>query len=251
MIEHQAIIQILQASGFDDHWRSWISAIFNTGTSSILLNGVPGKKFPCRRGVRQGDPLSPILFVEGADLLQSMINRLVADDIITAPLPIPNTDFPIFQYTDGTLLIMQACPDQLRTLKQLLATFAAITGLSVNYGKTCMMPINLPMERLGELAVVFGCVMGTLPFPYLGLPLGTTRPTIADLAPLCDQVERRMNACARFLDYGGLLTMVQSVLSSLPTHYLSLLKLPKGFFKVFDRARRHSTSFSAVWIFHG
>ena len=78
-----------------------------------------------------------------------------------------------------------------------------------------------------------------MPFTYLGLPLGTTRPTIADLSPLADQVERRRNACSRLLDYGGRLTLVQSVLSSLPTHYMATLKLPKGFIAKFDRARRH------------
>lgn len=101
------------------------------------------------------------------------------------------------------------------------------------------MPLNIDTDRLHSLAEVLGCATGTLPFPYLGLPLGTTRPTIADLTPLAAQVERRMNACARLLDYGGRLTLVQSVLSSLPTHYLCSLKLPKGFIKIFDRARRH------------
>jgi hypothetical protein len=48
--------------------------IMGSGTSAILLNGVPGKVFHCRRGVRQGDPLSPLLFVLTADLLQSIVN---------------------------------------------------------------------------------------------------------------------------------------------------------------------------------
>lgn len=62
-VEHQVILDILFHKGFSQRWISWISNILQSETSAVLLNGVPGKVFHCRRGVRQGDPLSPILFV--------------------------------------------------------------------------------------------------------------------------------------------------------------------------------------------
>src|SRR3954466_2464130 len=55
-VEHEAILQILKAKGFNDHWIRWVKEILSSGSSSVLLSGVPGKQFQCKRGVRQGDP---------------------------------------------------------------------------------------------------------------------------------------------------------------------------------------------------
>jgi mannosylglycoprotein endo-beta-mannosidase len=200
---------------------------------------VAGKKFACKRGVRQGDPLSPLLYVAGGDLLQSMVNKACVRGDFSLPLPIPGADFPIVQYADGTLIILEACERQLLVLKKLLHDFSRATGLRVNYSKSNIMPVNVSNERMVVLAQTFGCSIGTLPFTYLGPPVGTTRPTMHDLTPLMSQIERRLNASARFLGLGGRLQLVNSVLSSLSTYYMCSLKLHKTFIKFCDRARRH------------
>jgi hypothetical protein len=127
-IEHQAIMEVLHHKGFGPKWKQWMQMIMSLGTSSILLNGVPGKVFHCRRGVRQGDPLSPLLFVLAADLLQSIINSALHRGILSLPLPRGGgAEFPIVQYVDDTLLFLEACPRQLILLKSLLNTFAEST----------------------------------------------------------------------------------------------------------------------------
>jgi hypothetical protein len=95
-VEHEMIFQVLRHKGFPEKWVKWIKEVLSSGTSSVLLNGVPGKVFHCRRGVRQGDPLSPLLFVLVADLLQSLMNKAKDMGLLRVPLNVGYTmDFPI------------------------------------------------------------------------------------------------------------------------------------------------------------
>ena len=177
-IEHEAILQVMKCMGFNEKWLRWVKTILSTDTSQILLNGVPGKQFHCRRGVRQGDPLSPLLYMLGSELLQVVVNDLLLQGDITLPIITDDEDFPIIQYADDTLLIMLADLSQVLAMKELLHKFSISTGLKVNYHKSSMVPINVPNDTISLLAVAFGCQVDSLPFTYLGLPLGTTRPKI-------------------------------------------------------------------------
>jgi len=68
-IEHQTILKLIEAKGFGPIWLRRIKNILSSGTSNVLLNGVPRRTIHCKRGVKQGDPLSPLLFVLAADFL--------------------------------------------------------------------------------------------------------------------------------------------------------------------------------------
>jgi hypothetical protein len=172
-IEHEVIIQVMAQKGFPMKWIEWIKDILSSGTSSIMLNGTLGKVFHCKRGVRQGVPLSPLLFVLAADLLQSVINKAKDNVIRHIPLQVGYTfDFPIIQHVDDTILILEACPIQLYALKAILNTFADSTGLRVNYSKSNIYPINITDSELHHLASTFQCQVGAMlshiwAYPYL------------------------------------------------------------------------------------
>jgi hypothetical protein len=134
---------------------------------------------------------------------------------------------------------MQANEDQLVLLKGILHSITLSSGLVVNYHKSCLVPINVSPEKASSLAQTFGCVVGSFPFTYLGLPLGLTKPQVKDYAPLICRIERRLSAASQFLSYAGRLQLVNSVISSLPTYYMCSLKLPLTVIEIIDKHKKN------------
>jgi hypothetical protein len=239
-VEHGYMLKIMESKGFPSKWMHWIESIFTSGTSAVLLNGTPGKVFHCRRGVRQGDPLSPLLFVLAADFLQSILNHAKDIGQITLPLHLNcDSDFPILQYADDTLIFLNGDLNELSNLKDILSSYAESSGLKVNYAKSMMIPINISEERMEILASSFGCSIGSLPFTYLGLPLSSSKPNVADFWPLVSKCERRLVAFSSFLTEAGRLQLTNAVLTALPTFAMCSFLLPKTVINQIDKYRRH------------
>jgi hypothetical protein len=143
--------------GFGSQWLNWTSAILTSVSTSILLNWVLGKNLQCRRGIKQGDQIFPLLFVFAADLLQWIVNKAHTQGLMQLPIPsYGNAVFPIIQYVDDRIILLKASQKELICLKALLETYAQSTGLRVTFAKTGMIPINLsPKRALGSSVVGF------------------------------------------------------------------------------------------------
>jgi hypothetical protein len=78
-----------------------------------------------------------------------------------------------------------------------------------------------------------------MPFTYLGLRLGTTKPTPVEFTPLLTRIGRRLPGISKHLPYNGRLIMVNSVLSALSTFYMCSLKIPPQVIMQIDIFRKH------------
>jgi hypothetical protein len=210
------------------------------GSSQLFLNGVPSKPFKCKRSVRQGDPLSPLLFVMTIDLLQSIINKVYHMNILKHPLSKDyGQDYSIVQYADDTLLILPADARQLLTVKGFLRSFTDSTELRVNFSKSFLVPSNMDDDRATHLPNTIGCSVGTLLFTYLGIPLATTRLTVEEFSPFLNRIKKRMMGLNKLLRYTGRLLLVNSIFSALLTFYMLTLKMPIKILDQVDKYMKH------------
>ena len=89
------------------------------------------------------------------------------------------------------------------------------------------------------LSACFGCATGSLPFTYLGLPLGITKPKIEDFLPLVTKCERRLQGTSIFLSQAGRLQMTNAVLTALPMFHMCTFLLPQTVIDQIDKYRKH------------
>ncbi|CAN6352985.1 unnamed protein product [Urochloa humidicola] len=225
----------MAARGFPQEWCCWIREMLHTSKLAVLVNGRPGTWFPCKRGVRQGDPLSPYLFLLVADVLQQMIKQ---DGGIRHPAA-ADVPCPVLQYADDTLILLKADCQDLQRLKATLEQFSEFTGLKINYSKSTVTPMHVPDGDTTMLQAVLGCQLGTFPQTYLGLPLSNDKLRLSAFTPLVAKADKYLSGWqASLLNPMGRTVLVNTVLDSQLIHAMSVVLLPQGILDAFDRRRR-------------
>ncbi|RVW99255.1 putative ribonuclease H protein [Vitis vinifera] len=207
--------EVLRKMGFGSRWEEWMRWCISTAKFSILINGVPAGFFSNSKGLRQGDPLSPYLFVLGMEVLSTMISRAGEGGFISG-----------------------SRREQLTNLSWILAWFEAASGLRINLAKSVLIPVG-EVNGMEELAAELGCKLGALPAVYLGLPLGANHKNASSWDGVEERMRRRLAQWKRqYISKGGRMTLIKSTLVSIPIYLLSLIRIPKVVAKRIEKIQR-------------
>jgi hypothetical protein len=153
------LLFMLKRCSFGGKWCSWIAYCISYMRFSILVNGSPNRFFSSSRGLRQGNPLSPLLFVFVMEALSRMLSAAVNGGLLEG-FTVGNTSVSHLLFADNTLIFCSTCPAQLSHLQSLFLLFEASSGLKVNLAKSELILVG-NIELVGRLAGILGCGVST------------------------------------------------------------------------------------------
>ncbi|KAJ0589761.1 putative RNA-directed DNA polymerase [Helianthus annuus] len=220
---------ILLQMGFPNKWRLWIQGILHSARSSVLVNGSPTFQFDYGKGLRQGDPLSPFLFLTVMEALSCMISKAKEAGFlkgISTPCDGPVVTHLLF--ADDAILFGEWSLVEIGNFLRILRCFHISSGLKININKSNLYGIGVSWNEVKNVASEVGCKPDSPPFIYLGVLVGANMNRINNWLPVYDVFQNRLAVWkSRLLSIGGRITLIKSVLESLPLYYFSIYKAPK------------------------
>ncbi|GJY30473.1 RNA-directed DNA polymerase, eukaryota [Tanacetum coccineum] len=210
------LLDVLQAYGFGSRWCSWIRGIFSSNMASILVNGSPTVEFPILCGLKQGDPLAPLLFILVMESLHISVSRAVNDGVFKG-------------HVDDAIFLGEWSVDNLANLIRMLQCFQLASGLKINVHKSQVLGVGVHPDIVNQGASTFGCTVMHTPFKYLGVTVGDQMSHHSAWRNIIQKVRTRLSKWkVKTLSIGGRLTLLKSVLGAVPLYSMSIYKAPKG-----------------------
>lgn len=232
---------VLMQMNFSDKWRRWIRGCLSSGRASVLINGSPSLEFQIKKGVRQGDPMAPFLFVLAMEGLTVSLKEACSQFIFNGiSLSEEGPGISHLMYADDVTFVGEWSESNFLNLNRILRCFFIASGLKVNLSKSKVFGVGVEHEELSRLAGILNCEPAAFPSTFLGLPIGANMSLCRNWKTVIDKFQSKLSKWkSSMLSFGGRLTLVNSVLSSLPLYFFSLFKAPKKIISTLESIRRN------------
>ncbi|XP_074315228.1 uncharacterized protein LOC141651412 [Silene latifolia] len=223
---------VLMTMGFDGTWVNRVMDCVSSVTFSVLINGGPSRDFRPSRGLRQGDPLSPYLFLLCAEALSNMMRRAVENNTIHGIRVSPTAPaISHLLFADDSIFFVRATVEEAEAVNGILRRYETASGQLVSLDKTTVsFSKGVSDGRRDSVAERLGVSVIEEQARYLGLPtvIGRSKKVITDI--IRDKLCKRLQGWrGKILSRAGKEVLIKVVANSLPTYVMSVFKIPANF----------------------
>jgi hypothetical protein len=204
----------------------------------VLLNGIPGDFISHQRGLCQGDPLSPMLFILAMDVLGFLISKAENDGLLK-PLSTRTLQHRVSFYADDVLLFLHLAAEDINITMDILQIFGEVLGLCNNVQKSSVYPIRCDDNERAVVQQLLPCELSDFPCRYLGLPLSLKKLTKDQVQPIVDRIANQLQGWkADLLTKPGRKVLIQFVLTGMLIYLAMAIDLPAWALKLIDKLGR-------------
>ncbi|GLT61404.1 hypothetical protein SLA2020_341140 [Shorea laevis] len=222
---------ILRAHGFCEKWIHMVMQCVTTVSYTVGINGNQTPFFVPQRGLRQGDPLSPYLYLFIADILSRLLMTATAEKKITG-YKIRRRSPPISHllFADDSLVFCQATLPEVSHLQTILQLYGDLTGQRVNFSKSAaIFSPNTPRDVRESICNRLGIRFEAAVSKYLGLPTSWGRSKRASLQYVVNKVQDKLSHWKKnLLSQAGREILIKAVAMAIPTFTMSCFLFPAG-----------------------
>lgn len=234
-VEWCCIKQILIQMRFPALFVNWILKCISTVTYKVNVNGTLTDSFDAQRGLRQGDPISPYLFVLVLEFLNSILGTLGQDLNFNFHPCCEKMGITHFSFADDLLLFSRGDLGSIKLMYEKFQQFSDATGLKENPLKCQVYKGGVQSEDKQQILEFLGYGEGELLVKYLGLPLSVNKLSVMQCKPLIDKITSRINTwMARTLSYAGRAQLIKAVLASMQACWAQVFILPQKVIKLIE-----------------
>ncbi|WMV51941.1 hypothetical protein MTR67_045326 [Solanum verrucosum] len=222
--------KVLRKFGFSEVIIDMIWRLLSNNWYSICINGQIHGLFQSTRGLKQGDHLSPTLFIIGAEVLSRTLNALHFDSsYLGYGLPKWSPNINHLSYVDDTILFCSGDRGSIIKMMMVLWRYEEVSGQLINMAKSYFyLHEKTPLICSIRLRKLTGIRQWEFPVTYLGCPVFYGRKKSSYFEDLMRKVARRILSWQnKFLSFGGKFILINHVLQSMPMHILAALTPPK------------------------